>query len=122
MEGTGSPTAGVIIRSDVGIVLVKEVEWWGIPKGKVEPGEEPIDAACREVLEEVSILISPNGSHINTPLREVAESQNSKGKPFWIYETTLNIAVIPTKSHEHEEVRYFECIPENVDPRVRGLL
>ncbi len=122
MEGKAYPTAGVIIRSDVGIVLVKEIEWWGIPKGKVEPGEEPIDAACREVLEEVSILISPNGSHINTPLREVAKKTNSRGAPFWIYETTLNFAVMPTKSSEHEEVRYFEFIPDNLDPRVRELL
>ena len=53
-------TAGImLVNTTAGIVLCKDSEKWGIPKGKVEPGETPLEAACREVLEEVSILISP---------------------------------------------------------------
>ena len=33
---------------------------WGEPAGKVEPGEQPIDAAARELYEETSIRASKN--------------------------------------------------------------
>ena len=40
MEGKVLCTAGIILRDPVaGIVLCKDAEKWGIPKGKVEPGE-----------------------------------------------------------------------------------
>ena len=39
-------TAGIILRDPVaGVVLCKDAEKWGIPKGKVELGESPIDGA-----------------------------------------------------------------------------
>ena len=53
MEGKIMDTAGIILRDPVaGVVLCKDAVKWGIPKGKVEPGEQPIEAACRETLEE----------------------------------------------------------------------
>jgi len=118
-------TAGIILRDKLaGIVLVKETEWWGIPKGKVDPGETPIHAACRETLEEVSILVSVSGSHINEPIRLLTKEKNSRGGDFYIYESKLKMAVVPVKSHEHEEVRYFTKfeLPDNIDPRIKGLL
>ena len=76
MERKVMDTAGIILKDPVaGVVLVKDATDaydWGIPKGKVEPGEEPIDAACRETIEEVSILISKKGSHINNPVKLIA--------------------------------------------------
>ena len=51
MEEKVVDTAGVILRDPVaGVVLCKDTEKWGIPKGKVELGESPIDAACRETI------------------------------------------------------------------------
>jgi predicted NUDIX family NTP pyrophosphohydrolase len=35
---------------------------WTIPKGEIEPGEEPLDAATREFMEEVGI--APSGPYI----------------------------------------------------------
>ncbi len=116
-------TAGIILRDPVaGIVLCKDAEKWGIPKGKVEPGEEPIDAACRETLEETSILVSKNGSHINGPLKLRATKKNSRGGDFYIYECRMKMAVMPSKSLEHEEVRWFTELPEDTDPRLKDLM
>tara|TARA_Y100001938_G_C8021436_1_gene395557 strand:- start:704 stop:1105 length:402 start_codon:yes stop_codon:yes gene_type:complete len=125
MEGNVVDTAGIILRCEIaGIILVKEEEWWGIPKGKVDPGETPIYAACRETLEEVSVLVSVKGSHINEPISLLTKKKNSRGGDFYIYESKLKMAVVPIKSHEHEEVRYFTKfeLPDNIDPRIKELL
>ena len=119
-------TAGIILRDPVaGVVLVKDatdVYEWGIPKGKVEPGEEPIDAACRETIEEVSILVRKEGSHLNGPVELKATKKNSKGGNYYIYESRMKMAVIPMKSIEHEEVRWFKELPEKTDPRLKDLI
>jgi len=125
MEDKIVDTAGIIVRSDAGIILCKERNsdyQWGIPKGKVDPGETPIHAACRETLEEASILVKVNGSHLNTPVEEVKIAKNSRGGKFFIYECTLKLSIIPNKSLEHDEVKYFRNLPENIDTRLEGLL
>lgn len=42
---------------------------WTIPKGQIEPGEEPLDAACREFVEETGL--SPQGPYL--PLAPVRQ-------------------------------------------------
>ena len=123
MEEKVMDTAGIILRDPVaGIVLCKDTQKWGIPKGKVELGEEPIDAACRETIEETSILVSKGGSKINGPVELKATLKNSRGGKFYIYETNMKMAVLPKKSLEHEDVRWFTELPENTDPRLKDLI
>jgi 8-oxo-dGTP diphosphatase len=54
---------GVVIRKDGQILLGLRkgshgAGEWGLPGGKVDPGESPIQAAAREVYEEHEILVS----------------------------------------------------------------
>ena len=76
----------------------------------------------RPSLRASSILITAKGGHINTPVVSVAEKKNDKGGDFYIFKTTLKMPIIPVKSHEHEEVRYFDSLPEDTDPRLEGLI
>ena len=123
MEEKVMDTAGIILRDPVaGIVLCKDTEKWGIPKGKVELGESPIDAACRETIEETSILVAKEGSNINGPVELKATLKNSRGGKFYIYESKMKMAILPKKSLEHEDVRWFTELPENTDPRIKGLI
>lgn len=49
---------GVVVRTlDSGneVVLVSDGRYWGLPKGNLEAGETPEDAALREVAEETGI-------------------------------------------------------------------
>ena len=71
---------------------------------------------------ETSILISKDGSHINGPLRLKATLKNSRGGNFYIYECEMKMAVIPVKSLEHEEVKWCNHMPEDIDPRLKDLI
>jgi 8-oxo-dGTP pyrophosphatase MutT (NUDIX family) len=49
---------GVVVRTVDGgneVVLVSDGRYWGLPKGNLEAGETPEDAALREVSEETGI-------------------------------------------------------------------
>lgn len=52
-------SAGVaVVRAEAGewrLLLLRAFRYWDFPKGKVEPGETPLQGACREVAEESGI-------------------------------------------------------------------
>jgi predicted NUDIX family NTP pyrophosphohydrolase len=43
---------------------------WTIPKGEIEPGEAPIDAARREFEEEVGVRVAPDALRALPPVRQ----------------------------------------------------
>ncbi|MFD0523991.1 NUDIX hydrolase [Paractinoplanes durhamensis] len=74
------PGAGAVVRDDEGRILLMrrgDDGRWGLPAGMIEPGEQPADAALREVFEETGIVaeierlggvgthetVYPNGDH-----------------------------------------------------------
>lgn len=64
---------------------------WSFPKGLVEPGEEPLDAARRELTEELGVP-APDGPYV--PLGEVRQS--GKVVVAWAVEHDLDpAAVVP---------------------------
>jgi 8-oxo-dGTP pyrophosphatase MutT (NUDIX family) len=57
--------AGGVVRNQRGeILFIHRLEKWDLPKGKIEPGEEPLEAALREVEEECGILDLKAGAHL----------------------------------------------------------
>ncbi len=51
-------------RREVGLIARRREDGtvvWGLPKGHVEPGESPLDAALREVREETGLVGEPLG-------------------------------------------------------------
>jgi 8-oxo-dGTP pyrophosphatase MutT (NUDIX family) len=39
------------------LILHREGNHWGFPKGKANPGEEPLETACRELKEETNLSV-----------------------------------------------------------------
>ncbi len=57
--------AGGVVRNQLGeILFIHRLEKWDLPKGKIEPGEVPLEAALREVEEECGIVNLQAGKHI----------------------------------------------------------
>ena len=105
-----------------GAVVVRRVEgrWhclvlrvyrnWDFPKGLVEPGEEPLDAARREVTEETGL------SEVALPWgevwRETEPYAGGKVARFYVAESASGAVVLPINPElgrpEHHEFRWLE--------------
>ncbi|PJJ71896.1 putative NUDIX family NTP pyrophosphohydrolase [Diaminobutyricimonas aerilata] len=76
----------------------KDAGAWSIPKGEVEPGEDPLDAARREFTEELGVP-APDGDPV--PLGEVRQS-NGKTVIAWAVRADLDPASIRPGTFELE--------------------
>jgi diadenosine hexaphosphate hydrolase (ATP-forming) len=55
---------GIVIANSIqghpGVLILENEGEWVFPKGHVIPGEEYIETACREILEETNIAVNPD--------------------------------------------------------------
>lgn len=123
-------SAGAVIvhgRGDARRYLVMRCfQYWDFPKGMVEAGEAPFDAACREIAEETSLtaLTFPWGyDYTETP-------PYSAGKVarYYVASSDSVDVVLGVSAElgfpEHDEFRwlpYDDCVPL-LGPRVRAVL
>src|SRR5450755_4666167 len=115
MTSAAGPTrmsAGVVVVSvlerKLKFLLLRAYRNWDFPKGLVEPGEEPIDAAVREVREETAlddISFDWGSVHIDT-------GPYNKGKIARYYiarskEVRISLPINPELGFpEHQEARW----------------
>jgi 8-oxo-dGTP pyrophosphatase MutT (NUDIX family) len=127
------------IRLSAGVVVVRELKgsWrylmlrayrnWDFPKGLVESGEQPLQAAVREVKEET--LIETLQFHWGEVYRETAPYSHKKIARYYVAETSTEAVTLPVRPElgraEHNEWRWvtFEqglalCSPR-LDPIIR---
>jgi 8-oxo-dGTP pyrophosphatase MutT (NUDIX family) len=69
---------------------------WELPGGKIEPGESLLDAANRELTEELNVAVLSVGEPIH--------SVRDEGSPFVINCVPSEIAGVPTRL-EHADIR-----------------
>ncbi|MGZ8404978.1 MAG: NUDIX domain-containing protein [Nitrospira sp.] len=122
---------GVVVRGQEETILLekrRDCGWWGLPGGKVEPGESLIDAAAREVLEETGLTVEVThliGVYSDPPGRIVTYPDN--GDVVQLVDVVLGARVLSGRivcSHESEEVRFFSPseLPEQIVPPARQPL
>ena len=80
---------------------------WGkidIPKGHLDPGESPLDAALRECREEASIVVDPNRDMMWGDVRYVSERPHKDVTVFLaVTDQEPEIRMNPeTKQYEHD--------------------
>jgi 8-oxo-dGTP pyrophosphatase MutT (NUDIX family) len=123
-------SAGVIpIRRVPGgwrLLVLRAYRNWDFPKGLVEPGEEPFEAARREAIEETGLtdLVFPFGG----AYRETLPYARGKVARYYLAETSDEDVLLPI-SHElgrpeHHEWRWvtFEEAEELLPPRLALVL
>ncbi len=131
MAASGSPvrlSAGVVVVNGVrpNVLLLRAYRNWDFPKGLVEPGEQPIDAAVREVREETTL----DNLSFDWGLNFTETVPYNKGKIARYYlarsaETAVMLPINPQLGMpEHHEARWltFDDALERVAPRLVPVL
>jgi 8-oxo-dGTP pyrophosphatase MutT (NUDIX family) len=123
-------SAGVVVvrrvDADWRVLLLRVYNYWDCPKGVVEPGEEPLTTARREVREETGLDdldFRWGGEFIETP----PYSKNKVAR-YYLAETRSDGVKLPVNPElgapEHHEYRWvsFGAALALAVPRIRSVL
>ena len=107
-------------------LLLRAYKNWDFPKGLVESGEEPLDAALREVTEETGLreLALPWGE----VWRETEPYAGGKVARYYVAESEAGTVVLPINPElgrpEHHEFRWLEldAAMRLLPPRLQHVL
>lgn len=122
---------GVVVRGPGEAILLekrRDCGWWGMPGGRVEPGESVVDAAVREVFEETGLTVEVThliGVYSDPDGRIVTYPDN--GDVVQLIDVVVEARVLSGRivcSPESEEVRFFtpSQLPEHIVPPARRPL
>jgi bis(5'-nucleosidyl)-tetraphosphatase len=117
----------VVVRPDDGgwrYLVLRAYRNWDFPKGRVEPGEEPLAAALRETREETGLDgLEFRWGHAS---RETAPYARGKVAQFWVAASAggdVRLGVAPElgrpEHHEYRWARHAEArrlLPERLHP------
>jgi bis(5'-nucleosidyl)-tetraphosphatase len=123
-------SAGVVVvrrdAADWRVLLLRVYNYWDCPKGVVEPGEEPLATARREVLEETSI--DDLEFRWGEEFIETAPYSKNKVARYYLAATARSGVKLPVSAElgraEHHEFRWltFDAADNLVVPRLRTVL
>ena len=123
-------SAGVVVVRQTAegwrFLLLRAFNHWDFPKGMVEPGEEPLDAARREVREES--LIDDLEFRWGEPSTRTGPYSRGKVACYFIATTRTEEITLPVNPElgrpEHSEFRWvdYDEAVQMVSPRVRPVL
>ena len=112
--------AGGVVLLEKKILLVKNKKsessedkspWWGYPKGHLEEGEKPVDAAVREVFEETGFEVKAKGNKPIVESRyEISRAGERVQKTVWFYEMEV---IEPFKCEPDDEIEEIALVGFN---------
>jgi bis(5'-nucleosidyl)-tetraphosphatase len=107
-------------------LLLRAFRYWDFPKGQVEPGEQPLQAAVREVEEETAL--TDLEFRWGEAFIETERYGNNKIARYYLAESAhgeVRLPVNPELGHpEHDEYRWLSYEPARalLVPRVAAVL
>lgn len=123
-------SAGAVIVRDFAqeprYLLLRAFSYWDFPKGVVEPGEDPLHAAIREVYEETGL--QDLDFRWGKGYQETAPYGLGKVARYYLAESRVGEAYLPVNPSlgrpEHEEFRWlgFDEAHALLAPRLKTIL
>jgi 8-oxo-dGTP pyrophosphatase MutT (NUDIX family) len=107
-------------------LLLRAWNHWDFPKGMVEPGEEPLAAALREVREETAL--TDLGFPWGRAFYETGPYNRGKVARYYLAESTAGPVALPVSEElgrpEHHEYRWFTATEarRQASPRLKPVL
>jgi len=98
--------AGGLVYNDKGEILtIFRRGSWDLPKGKIDPGETPIEAGLREVQEETGLDKVNVGAelHITYHTYRLKSGKRVLKKTYWYRMDTTEVDVIPQEEEDIEQ-------------------
>ena len=102
-------SAGGIIQNNHGEIalVLNGIDFWGFPKGHIDPGEDALTAAKREILEETGlkeiVLVKDLGSYGRYKGTTDGGDDMSEYKKIYMFLfTTGELSLVPTDPHNPE--------------------
>jgi 8-oxo-dGTP pyrophosphatase MutT (NUDIX family) len=131
---TRKPAAGGVVKSEKGYLFIFRRGCWDFPKGKIDDGETPEEAALREVKEETGLQdLTLTGDLPST--WHIYRSPDKKTKGQWILKETKwfmmsaegNQPLSPEITEDIEEAKWFllsefNFILDNTYPNLKKLI
>lgn len=123
-------SAGVVVARREGsgwrLLVLRAYRNWDFPKGRVEPGEAPFDAAIRETAEEAGI--SDLAFRWGEGYAETVPYGRGKVARYYLGETAQSAITLPVSPElgrpEHDEWRWvsFDEAAKLLPPRLQPVL
>ena len=102
--------AGGLVENEAGETLVFfRRGFWDLPKGKIDPGETPEEAAVREVQEETGIQNIDLGPLITTTWHTYRmKDKRILKKTYWYKMDTSDTELVPQTEEDIEEIKWVK--------------
>jgi 8-oxo-dGTP pyrophosphatase MutT (NUDIX family) len=130
------PSGRVVVVDETGSVLLVHIvdalddnpSCWITPGGGIEPGEDPVDAAVRELREETGVVVAP--AELGRPVAVTRGDWTYRGTPLhsvdWFFAwrtarfTPANDGLEPVERDIHDGWRWWH--PDDLDTADEAIL
>ena len=98
---------GVVFNEKEEVLVIFRREFWDLPKGKIDKGESPEEAAVREVQEETGLKNILLGKHIlDTYHTYELKGKRILKKTYWFEMKTTDMQLIPQQEEDIEQAEW----------------
>lgn len=101
---------GVVYNENKEALLIYRRDFWDLPKGKIDPGETPEEAAVREVQEETGVQNIELGQFIQLTYHTYRTKKDKRilKKTYWYKMKTTDMDLVPQTEEDIEEAIWAE--------------
>lgn len=101
--------AGGAVFNNGKVLMIYRRKFWDLPKGKIDPGESPLQAALREVEEETGLSQLEPGPHLTDTLHTYTQNKKRMLKTtHWFLMKTSQQILTPQLEEDIEQAEWIE--------------